>query len=62
MISLICGTYKNCTQCRKVFVQKRNSLTDLDSKLMINKGERWRGVGGINLKFVITIYTLLYTK
>ena len=33
--------------------------TDIDDKLMVNKGERG---GGINQEFGINIYTLLYIK
>ena len=40
-------------------IQNRNKLTDIKNKLMVTKGEKW---GGINLKFGINRYTLLYIK
>ena len=38
----------------------RNRLTDIENKLMVTKGEMWRG--GINQELGIKIYTLLYIK
>ena len=40
--------------------QKRNSLTDLESKFMIVKGEGWGG--GIVREFGMDMDTLLYLK
>ena len=40
--------------------QKRNSLTDLESKFMIVKGEGWGE--GIVREFGMDMYTLLYLK
>ena len=40
--------------------QKRNSLTDLESKFMIVKGEVWGG--GIVREFGMDMDTLLYLK
>ena len=41
------------------YLQNRNRLTDIENKLMVTKGERW---GGVNYKFRISRYTLLYIK
>ena len=38
----------------------RNRLTDIENKLMVTKGEMWRG--GINQELGINIYTLLSIK
>ena len=41
MISLICGIWKKW--CRWIYLLNRNRLTDIENKLMVNKGERGRG-------------------
>ena len=38
---LICGIWKEMIQMSLFLFQKRNSLTDLESKFMIAKGEGW---------------------
>ena len=42
-------------------LQNRNTLTDLENKLFVTKGER-SAEGGINEEFGINRYTLLYIK
>ena len=54
-ISLIYGIWWNDTN-----EQNRNSLTDIENKHMVTKGERC--VWGINKKFGSNIYILLYIK
>ena len=42
-----------------IYLQNRNRLADIGNKLMVTKGESDRG---INMKFVINRYILLYIK
>ena len=42
-------------------IYNRNRFTDIENKLMVTKGER-REWEGINKKFEINTYTLLYIK
>ena len=44
-----------------IYSQNRNSVTDVENKLMVTKGER-AGEGGINCDIEIDVYALLYIK
>ena len=57
MISFICPILKNDTNEP---IKDGNRLTDLENKLMVTKGEKWKG--GINQESGDNIYTLLYVK
>ena len=51
----ICGILKK----KRTYLQSRYRLTDIESKLMVTKGERR---GGINEEFGINVHTLQYTR
>ena len=42
------------------FIKNENKLTDIENKFKLPKGKG--GEGGINYKFGINLYTLLYIK
>ena len=51
---------RNLKKMIQTYLQNRNRLTDLESKLMVTRGEGCRG--GIDWEFGIDMYKLLYLK
>ena len=56
--------YHLYVECKKIIQMnlfiKQNRLTGTENKLMVSKGERWKGE--INWEFGINVFTLVYIQ
>ena len=60
MVLLICRNFKKWYKW--IYLQNRNRLLDTENRLMVTKREKGRGGEGINYRFGINGYKLLYIK